>query len=64
MVSTLVRATGLLVLGFAGGILSLFGYHSATAATASPTLASADTCITDTESEEDDVFFLGCGGIF
>jgi hypothetical protein len=59
----------LLMLGFVSGALgiALFTGNSPVVAESSHLLASVsgvDACVPDTKSEEDDIFFLSCGGIF
>jgi hypothetical protein len=61
------RTIGLLVLGFVGGVFGVIAYAKTPLPGAlsqySGTHLLADAC-TPEASEEDDIFFLSCGGVF
>lgn len=63
-----LHAAGLLLAGFIGGIVGISVYNGSDISGAlTPATriadASSDACVPD-ESDEEDIFFLSCGGIF
>lgn len=63
--SVKLRAFGLLVVGFIGGVVGLSVYmRTPLADSLGRPLAVNNICDPAAQSEADDVFFLSCGGIF
>lgn len=60
-----LRALGLVVVGFIGGVVGLSIYvRTPLADSLGRPLAVNNICDPGAQSEDDDVFFLSCGGIF
>jgi hypothetical protein len=68
---TAIKAAALLALGFMGGVLGISLYSNSTLAQSIPQLladtsgpVAANACVSDVQADEDEIFFLSCGGIF